>query len=382
MVTRLLLLLLLIVQDYSTRKVLERTVKGVTHDKAAISVAPPKQYARRFLDFATRQVFMSEHEYCSSLQRAGFSSGQDDLLAGELQQQQQLGSDALQSPWASAGVLYPADPGAAALANAAYQQGFQQPLQQEQQQSKQPVQQQQQQETQLAQNGSFGAQMPLVTEDSFPLPPGQLGSESSSSMLPPPAPAAAAAATATEADPAAAAGGVGVVLQQRAAAASPVLPDEQSVLLELLAAPTGMIQLTSNGSGAAAAAAVDSSDSKHAAAAGQPLSEEQVQVTLQSLGSLDCPAAVAMSNGMQQLQQQLLGGHVASAASAAAGEPVDGTLVPAVVVELQGVADESPASKQGSLERPLEVAATNGGMAAGKGVSGHVVVVDGVGQSS
>lgn len=42
-------------QDYSTRKVLERTVKGITHDKAAISVAPPKAYARRFLEFVTHR---------------------------------------------------------------------------------------------------------------------------------------------------------------------------------------------------------------------------------------------------------------------------------------------------------------------------------------
>lgn len=51
------------IQDYSTRKVLERTVKGLTHDKAAISVAPPKAYAKRFVDFVTHRVFMSESEY-------------------------------------------------------------------------------------------------------------------------------------------------------------------------------------------------------------------------------------------------------------------------------------------------------------------------------
>jgi hypothetical protein len=50
-------------QDYSTRKVLERTVKGLTHDKAAISVAPPKAYARRFQQFVTSHVFMSENDY-------------------------------------------------------------------------------------------------------------------------------------------------------------------------------------------------------------------------------------------------------------------------------------------------------------------------------
>jgi len=43
--------------------VLERAVKGITHDKAAISVAPPKAYSRRFLDFVTHKVFMSENDY-------------------------------------------------------------------------------------------------------------------------------------------------------------------------------------------------------------------------------------------------------------------------------------------------------------------------------
>jgi hypothetical protein len=43
--------------------VLERTVKGLTHDKAAISVAPPKAYARRFQQFVTSHVFMSENDY-------------------------------------------------------------------------------------------------------------------------------------------------------------------------------------------------------------------------------------------------------------------------------------------------------------------------------
>ncbi|WIA13706.1 hypothetical protein OEZ85_007259 [Tetradesmus obliquus] len=171
-----------ILQDYSTRKVLERTVKGVTHDKAAISVAPPKQYARRFLDFATRQVFMSEQEYRSSLAHSGYgSSSQADTLAG-VQQQQQLGVAAMQSPWAT-----------------------------------------------------------------------------------------------------------------------------------------------------------------------------------------------AVANGRQQ---QLPAGH---AAAAAVGEHGDGVLVPAVVVELQGVADKSPASKQGSLERQMELTAGANGV---KGVNGHVVVVNGVGQSS
>jgi hypothetical protein len=44
-------------QDYSIRKVLERQVKSVTHDRGSISVAPPKWYGRRFLDFVTARVF-------------------------------------------------------------------------------------------------------------------------------------------------------------------------------------------------------------------------------------------------------------------------------------------------------------------------------------
>jgi hypothetical protein len=375
------------VQDYSTRKVLERTVKGVTHDKAAISVAPPKQYARRFLDFATRQVFMSEHEYHSSLQQYGCSADQAGSLAGVLQQQQQeqqqLAPGALQSPWA----MHLADQGSAINTASADQQ---QPMQQLEQASQQQ-QQQQEQLPRLAQNGSFGPQMPLVTEDSFPLPPGQLGSEGSGSTLAASGPAAAAGVTAA----AAAGGGVGVVLQRGAAAASPVLPGEQSMLLELLAAPTGMIQLTSGGNSngpadaaAAAAAGVDAAGGgagKHGAAAaaaaalGQQLSEEQVQVRLESLGSYDCPAAAAVSNNGQQQQQQLAG---QTPAAVAAGEHGDGVLVPAVVVELQGVADRAPASKQGSLERQADVPAALAGVNGMKGVNGHVVVVNGVGHSS
>jgi hypothetical protein len=393
--------------------VLERTVKGVTHDKAAISVAPPKQYARRFLDFATRQVFMSEYEYHSSLQQYGCSVDQAGSLAGVLQQQQlqqqqlqqqqlqqqfapaaqQFAPAAMQSPWA----MQLVDPQSAVNAAAADQQ---QPMQQQQQQLDQASQQQQQEQLpRLAQNGSFGPQMPLVTEDSFPLPPGQLGSESSGSTLAAPGPAAAAAAAgATAAEMRqAAASGFGVVLQQGAAAASPVLPDEQSMLLELLAAPTGMIQLTSGGANnasaadaaaaAAAVAEVDAAgggDGKHAyraaAALGQQLSEEQVQVRLESLGSYDCPAAAAVSNGGQQQQQQQVAGRMPAAV--AAGEHGDGVLVPAVVVELQGVADRAPASKQGSLERQADVPAGLAGVNGVKGVNGHVAVVNGVGHSS
>jgi hypothetical protein len=372
-------------QDYSTRKVLERTVKGVTHNKAAISVAPPKQYARRFLDFATRQVFMSEHDYRSSLQQYSCSVDQAGSLAGVLQheqqqqQHQQLAPGALQSPWA----MELADLGSAVNAASV---GQQQVMQQQQQQASQP---QQEQLARLAQNGSFGAQMPLVTEDSFPMPPGQLGSESSGSTLAAPGPAAAAAAAGAKA--AGAAGG-GVVLQQGAAAASPVLPNEQSMLLELLAAPTGMIQLTSgsNSNGTAdaaevAAAAADAAasgdgDRKDGAASAvvQQLSEEQVQVRLESLGSYDCPAAAAVSNGGQQQQQQQLAGR------APAGEHADGVLVPAVVVELQGIADRAPASKQGSLARQTAATVALPGVNGVKGVTGvgHVVVVNGVGHSS
>lgn len=39
------------------RKVLERQVKSLTHDRAAISVAPPRLYSRRFLEFTTSRVF-------------------------------------------------------------------------------------------------------------------------------------------------------------------------------------------------------------------------------------------------------------------------------------------------------------------------------------
>jgi len=43
-------------QEYNTRKLLERGVKSVMHDKHAISVAPPNLYASRFMDFVHKQV--------------------------------------------------------------------------------------------------------------------------------------------------------------------------------------------------------------------------------------------------------------------------------------------------------------------------------------
>lgn len=44
------------VQDYNTRKLLERGFKSILHDSYAISVAPPKLYAARFFDFMSANV--------------------------------------------------------------------------------------------------------------------------------------------------------------------------------------------------------------------------------------------------------------------------------------------------------------------------------------
>ena len=44
------------VQDYNTRKLLERGFKSILHDGYAISVAPPKLYAARFYDFMSANV--------------------------------------------------------------------------------------------------------------------------------------------------------------------------------------------------------------------------------------------------------------------------------------------------------------------------------------
>lgn len=46
-----------ILQDYSLRKTLERSWKGLREDRTSISVAPPGKYAQRFLDFITAQLF-------------------------------------------------------------------------------------------------------------------------------------------------------------------------------------------------------------------------------------------------------------------------------------------------------------------------------------
>ena len=43
-------------QDYNTRKLLERGFKSILHDGYAISVAPPKLYAARFYDFMSANV--------------------------------------------------------------------------------------------------------------------------------------------------------------------------------------------------------------------------------------------------------------------------------------------------------------------------------------
>jgi len=56
-----------ILQDYNTRKVFERGFKSVLHDSYAISVAPPKLYSKRFVDFMTKEVFM-EGDYTPSPQ--------------------------------------------------------------------------------------------------------------------------------------------------------------------------------------------------------------------------------------------------------------------------------------------------------------------------
>ena len=62
-------------QDYSTRKVLERRVKSLTHDPAAISVAPPKLYAKRFLDFITSHLFLAPPGYRTSDTTGGATAG-------------------------------------------------------------------------------------------------------------------------------------------------------------------------------------------------------------------------------------------------------------------------------------------------------------------
>lgn len=51
-----------ILQDYSMRKVLERQVKAVNHERFSISVAPPGKYAKRFVDFIYREVFVNPLE--------------------------------------------------------------------------------------------------------------------------------------------------------------------------------------------------------------------------------------------------------------------------------------------------------------------------------
>jgi hypothetical protein len=43
-------------QAYNARKVLERSMKSMMHDKATISVAPPSLYASRFMHFMQHQV--------------------------------------------------------------------------------------------------------------------------------------------------------------------------------------------------------------------------------------------------------------------------------------------------------------------------------------
>lgn len=49
-----------ILQRYNVRKAFERGFKSLNHDRNALSVAPPKFYADRFLDVLTNQVFKAD----------------------------------------------------------------------------------------------------------------------------------------------------------------------------------------------------------------------------------------------------------------------------------------------------------------------------------
>jgi 1-phosphatidylinositol-4-phosphate 5-kinase len=46
-----------ILQYYNFRKVLERTLKSITAERQAISVAPPSKYGNRFAHFMSKTVF-------------------------------------------------------------------------------------------------------------------------------------------------------------------------------------------------------------------------------------------------------------------------------------------------------------------------------------
>jgi len=45
-----------ILQPYNMRKQLEHNLKGMVHDKQAISVCPPTKYASRFLHFISTYI--------------------------------------------------------------------------------------------------------------------------------------------------------------------------------------------------------------------------------------------------------------------------------------------------------------------------------------
>eukprot|EP00878_Enallax_costatus_P017477 GHUV01018358.1.p1 GENE.GHUV01018358.1~~GHUV01018358.1.p1 ORF type:complete len:364 (+),score=121.47 GHUV01018358.1:521-1612(+) len=233
-----------ILQDYSTRKVLERAVKGVTHDKNSISVAPPKLYAKRFLEFTTKKVFMSQTEYTQLRnQQLGEQSSMDYIQ----QQGPQPAPVLQQTPWTLPPLLTSIN-GTAAIRQA-----------------------QEDEQTHVA----TGDGLPLATEDSFPYPPGQLGSSGSGIVASAPE---AAPEPCGHSDvpslPQVAHTAADTALQHGQATGA---PPAQEPLLELLAAPIGL-DLTSPVVGAA---------SGDAEAVGKLVSAEQVSVTVLEDGGVN-----------------------------------------------------------------------------------------------
>lgn len=216
---------------------LERAVKGVTHDKHSISVAPPKLYAKRFLEFTTKRVFMSQAEFSEMRQQQAAEGVNfaDQLLPVDLTSGVQQ-----QPPWAlppiATGIARPTS--AAPLTDATEQY-------------------------QAAVDSSGSKGLPLATEDSFPYPPGQLESAAAE-------PATASVAGADGEVPAASS----VAAAQHTAEGLAVF---EPPLLELLAAPIGL-DLTSP----LAHAAFNGSDP-----AGRLISAEQVSVTVVQDGGVD-----------------------------------------------------------------------------------------------
>eukprot|EP00879_Flechtneria_rotunda_P014779 GHRR01015443.1.p1 GENE.GHRR01015443.1~~GHRR01015443.1.p1 ORF type:complete len:930 (+),score=427.73 GHRR01015443.1:117-2906(+) len=265
-----------ILQDYSTRKVLERTVKGLTHDKCSISVAPPKLYAKRLLDFTTSKVFMSEAEFRQQVQQQQRSGESLSIgraggeMADGLQQQQQQSSQQRLG-----------------LKSDSVQQ-----RQQRNVQAQAAAEQQQPGHWADAEQHSqqyYTPNLPLAAEDSEPLPPGQIGVELSALALETPT----AAAVAEHSDQAglgwqsksAAAGAAGRgSYMQNGVVASP--------FAGLLAAPTGL-ELTSPvvASSAAAATAADSS--------GQLVPAEKVAIAINGVTDHH------MSQGLAQHEPRL-----------------------------------------------------------------------------